>query len=74
MTQFSMDNAADMVLGKPECKGKLCQQGRGNRPRVTGEELADLAFGDIFALPPKVPGDEIWQALTRAGTLTREHS
>jgi len=73
MTQFSMDNAADMVFwvnrnAKVNYANKAAATGLG----YTGEELADLAFGDIFALPPKSTWDEIWQSLTRAGTITRE--
>jgi len=70
MTQFSMDNAADMVFwvnrnAKVNYANKAAVTGLG----YTGEELADLAFGDIFALPPKSTWDEIWQSLTRAGTI-----
>ncbi len=73
MTQFAMDNAADMVFwvnrnAKVNYANKAAVTGLG----YTGEELAGLAFGDIFALPPKSTWEEIWQTLTQAGTITRE--
>ncbi|WP_292368955.1 PAS domain-containing protein [Methanoregula sp. UBA64] len=73
LTQFAMDNAADMVLwvnrnANVDYANKAAVTGLG----YTAEEFSNLAIRELFAVAPKKSWNDVWQVLTNAGTITHE--
>jgi len=73
LTQFAMDNAADMVFWV----NRNARVDYANKAAVTGlgysaEEFSNLAIRELFAVTPKNSWENIWQTLTNAGTITHE--
>ncbi|MGA2161259.1 MAG: PAS domain S-box protein [Methanoregula sp.] len=73
LTQFAMDNAADMVFwvnrnGRADYANKAAVTGLG----YTADELSNLTPEDVFALPVTNAWGDIWEHLKREGTITHK--
>jgi len=72
LTQFAMDNAADMVFWV-NCNGHVYY---ANKAAVTGVgysagELSDMGLSDILPISAVHPWSEIWEHLKKEGTINR---
>ena len=72
LTQFAMDNAADMVFwinrnGFVDYANKAAIAGGG----YTAGELAERGLNDLFSLPAAYPWGDIWEHLKQEGTVNR---
>lgn len=74
MTQFAMDNAADMIFWVNRNAGvDYANEAAISGLGYTEEECAALAIVDIIAMmPAPASWTDTWQFLRRAGTVTRE--
>ena len=73
LTQFAMDNAADMVFwvnsnARVDYANKAAVTGVG----YTAGEMPDLALGDIVPVPATETWGDTWEHLKREGTVTRQ--
>ncbi|OPY36510.1 MAG: sensory histidine kinase AtoS [Methanoregula sp. PtaU1.Bin051] len=71
LTQFAMDNAADMVFwvnhnARVQYANKRASEVLG----YTAEELNDIPFADIFPLYTIAHWDSIWEQLKKEGVIT----
>ncbi len=71
LTQFAMDNAADMVFwvnhnARVQYANKRASEVLG----YTTEDLNDIPFGDIFPLYTIAHWDGIWEQLKKEGAIT----
>ncbi|ABS55619.1 putative PAS/PAC sensor protein [Methanoregula boonei 6A8] len=73
MTQFAMDNAADMVFwinrnGVVDYANKAAVEGGG----YSAVELAATGLGDLFPLPSAYSWNNVWDHLKREGTIQQQ--
>jgi PAS domain S-box-containing protein len=73
LTQFAMDNAADMVFwlnrnAHVDYANKAAAEGTG----YAADEIYDLGLGGIFPLPATESWGDVWEHLKREGTITHQ--
>ncbi|HNX16917.1 MAG TPA: PAS domain S-box protein [Methanoregula sp.] len=72
LTQFTMDNAADMVFwvnhnARVDYANKAAITGLG----YTNEEISQLTLADLFPVPVTESWSDIWDYLKNEGTITQ---